>query len=38
MTFGRQLVVLHTTLPCLVNFWYMLGGRVEVSMKNVSVY
>jgi len=38
MTFDRQLVVLHTTLPCLVIFWYMIGGRVEVSMKYISVY
>jgi hypothetical protein len=29
-TFGQKLVVLQQHLPCLVNFWCLLRGTVEV--------
>jgi hypothetical protein len=32
MTFDQDLIVLHTT--CLVLFWFMPGGSVEVCKKN----
>jgi hypothetical protein len=35
MTFGRELVVLHTTFPYSVSFRCMLGCSVEVCMKNI---
>jgi hypothetical protein len=35
MTFGRELVVLLTK-PCMFGkFWYMRGGSVVVSTKNI---
>ena len=35
MPFGRELVVLLTNLPCLVSFWCMFRGRVEVWTKYI---
>ena len=30
MTFGRELVVLHSTSSMFCRFWCMIGGSVEV--------
>ena len=35
MTTGPKLVEYHTTPPCLVNWWCMLGGSVEIFTKNI---
>ena len=33
--FVSWLFCLHQHLPCLVSFWYMLVGSVEVCLKNI---